>query len=221
MKEPRPVPSILRFGAFELDPRAGELRKHGMKVRLQGQPIEILAMLLECPGEVVTREELQERLWSADTFVDFEQGLNAAIKRLRAALDDEADNPSFIETLPRRGYRFIATVEEIIRPSRLAQAPASVLVGQVSVLRDDGSSPFVLAPVDEDSLREKEKLEAANDDLGLSMLIASRKILLLPSGTKVRVLESRQPHPSYQVRILEGEYVGETALVPRKHLEGV
>jgi TolB-like protein/DNA-binding winged helix-turn-helix (wHTH) protein len=104
------VPPTLRFGVFELDPRAGELRKRGMKVRLQGQPVEILVMLLERPGETVTREELQKKLWPADTFVDFEQGLNNAMKRLRAALEDDADSPHFIETLPRRGYRFIGAV---------------------------------------------------------------------------------------------------------------
>ena len=97
------VPPTLRFGVFELDPRAGELRKKGMKIRLQGQPVEILVMLLQRPGETITREELQKKLWPADTFVDFEQGLNNAMKRLRAALDDDAESPHFIETLPRRG----------------------------------------------------------------------------------------------------------------------
>jgi DNA-binding winged helix-turn-helix (wHTH) protein len=87
-----------RFGVFELDPKAGELRKKGMKIRLQGQPVDILVMLLQRPGETVTREELQENLWPADTFVDFEQGLNNAMKRLRAALDDDAESPHFIET---------------------------------------------------------------------------------------------------------------------------
>src|ERR1041385_2768316 len=110
MKESCSVPSALRFGVFELDPKAGELRKKGMKVRLQGQPIDILVLLLQRPGEIVTREELQKDLWPADTFVDFEQGLNNAMKRLRAALDDDAESPHFIETLPRRGYRFIGEV---------------------------------------------------------------------------------------------------------------
>jgi TolB-like protein/DNA-binding winged helix-turn-helix (wHTH) protein len=104
------VPQALRFGVFELDPRAGELRKKGMKIRLQGQPVEILAMLLERPGETITREELKKKLWPADTFVDFEQGLNNAMNRLRAALDDDAESPHFIETLPRHGYRFIGLV---------------------------------------------------------------------------------------------------------------
>jgi DNA-binding winged helix-turn-helix (wHTH) protein len=98
---------ILRFGVFEYDPAVGELRKQGMKIKLQGQPIEILRLLLDHPGEVVTREELQRKLWPADTFVDFEHSLNAAVKRLRDALDDSAETPRYIETLPRRGYRFI------------------------------------------------------------------------------------------------------------------
>src|SRR5215469_4463473 len=102
---------VIRFGVFELDLRSRELHKQGMRVRLHGQPVEILAMLLEQPGQTITREELQKRLWPADTFVDFEQGLNNAMKRLRAALDDDAETPRFIETLPRRGYRLIATLE--------------------------------------------------------------------------------------------------------------
>jgi TolB-like protein/Tfp pilus assembly protein PilF len=98
---------VIRFGAFELDVRAGELRKKGLKVRLQDQPLEILVMLLERLGEVVTREELRSKLWPTDTFVDFDHGLNKAVNRLRVALGDSAENPRFIETLPRRGYRFI------------------------------------------------------------------------------------------------------------------
>src|SRR5438105_14625444 len=100
----------MRFGAYDFEPYSGELRKEGMRVRLEGQPVAILRMLLERPGELVTREELQKQLWPADTFVDFEHSLNAAIKRLRAALNDSADHPRYIETLARRGYRFIAPV---------------------------------------------------------------------------------------------------------------
>jgi TolB-like protein/DNA-binding winged helix-turn-helix (wHTH) protein len=111
MKDSSSTSPTLRFGVFELNPRSGELRKQGIKVRLHGQPVEILGMLLEQPGESITREELQKKLWPADTFVDFEQGLNNAMKRLRAALDDDAENPRFIETLPRHGYRFIGAVD--------------------------------------------------------------------------------------------------------------
>ncbi len=97
----------MRFGAFEVDPRAGELRKHGIRIKLREQPFQILLMLLERPGEVVTREELRAKLWPADTFVDFDHGLNAAVNKLREALGDSAEAPRYVETLPRRGYRFI------------------------------------------------------------------------------------------------------------------
>src|SRR5713226_1489804 len=106
-----PSPRVVRFGIFELDVRSGELWKHGHKVRLEGQPVQVLICLLESPGELVTREELHRKLWPADTFVNFEHGLNAAIKRLRQALSDSADNPRFVQTLPRRGYRFIAPIQ--------------------------------------------------------------------------------------------------------------
>ena len=114
----KPSSNVRRFATFEVDLRARELRKGGIRIRLQDQPFEILAVMLERPGEVVTREELRERLWPAGTFVDFEHSLNAAIKRLRAALGDDADNPRFVETLHRRGYRFIAAVESEGQPVR-------------------------------------------------------------------------------------------------------
>src|SRR5215831_19340532 len=100
----------LRFGVFELDLSAGELRKYGMRVRLQEQPFQVLAMLLARPGELVSREELQRKLWPADTFVDFDHSLNAAIRRLRDALGDSAENPRYVETVARRGYRFLIPV---------------------------------------------------------------------------------------------------------------
>ena len=113
--------SPIRFGIFEVDLQAGELRGQGVKVKLQQQPFQILAMLLERPGEVVTREEIQKRLWPADTFVDFERGLNRATNRLRESLGDDADSPRFIETLPRRGYRFIAQVDKLHESGRVAE----------------------------------------------------------------------------------------------------
>ena len=103
--------SVVRFGGYEFNPDAGELRRDGLRIRLEGQPVAVLKMLLDHPGELVTREELQKELWPADTFVDFEHSLNAAVKRLRAALNDSADHPLYIETLARRGYRFIAPVD--------------------------------------------------------------------------------------------------------------
>ena len=101
----------LRFGVFELDLREGQLRKHGLRVRLQEQPFQVLAILLERPGEVITREELQKKLWPADTFVDFDHGLNKAINKIRDALSDSAESPRFVETVARRGYRFLAEVK--------------------------------------------------------------------------------------------------------------
>src|SRR6476469_7607348 len=109
---------ILRFGSFEANLQAGELRKQGLKVRLQDQPFQILAMLLERQGELVTRQEIHPQLWPADTFVDFDHGLNNAINRLREALCDCSDTPLFIETIPRRGYRLIAAVTIENSPAR-------------------------------------------------------------------------------------------------------
>jgi TolB-like protein/DNA-binding winged helix-turn-helix (wHTH) protein len=102
--------AAIRFGVFEVDLRAGELRKQGVKIKLQEQPFQVLQVLLEKPGEIVTRDELRKRIWPSDTFVDFEGGVNNAIKRLREALGDRAETSRYIETLPRRGYRFIGPV---------------------------------------------------------------------------------------------------------------
>src|SRR3954467_5473657 len=104
-------PLHVRFGQFEMDESTGELCKDGIKVRLQEQPFQILQMLLEHPGQVVTRDDLRKRVWPSDTFVDFDHGINNAVKRLREALGDTAETPRFVETLPRRGYRFIANLE--------------------------------------------------------------------------------------------------------------
>ncbi len=113
----------IRFGTFDADIASGELRRNGSKVRLQEQPFQVLAALLETPGAVVTRENLRERVWPADTFVDFDHSLNTAINKLRDALGDSASNPRFIETLAKRGYRFIAPVqaEAVSIPVNLAQ----------------------------------------------------------------------------------------------------
>lgn len=102
---------IARFGLFELDLDAGELRKSGVRLRLQGQPFQVLALLLEHAGDVVTREELREKLWPADTFVDFDHSVNTTINKVREALGDSASSPRYVETLARRGYRFIAPVQ--------------------------------------------------------------------------------------------------------------
>jgi DNA-binding winged helix-turn-helix (wHTH) protein/tetratricopeptide (TPR) repeat protein len=117
-----------RFGAFEVDLRSGEVYKHGIHLKLQDQPFQVLALLLEHPGDVVTREELRQKLWPADTFVDFDTGLNSAIKKLRDVLSDSAEEPRYVETLPRRGYRFIARVENGDLP---ASAAAKIHVAPV------------------------------------------------------------------------------------------
>src|SRR5229473_3482454 len=138
MKLPSPS-CILRFGVFQINLAARELRKHGVRVRLPRQPFYILSILLEKPGEVITREEMRQKLWSADTFVDFEHGLNSAIKKVRAALGDSPDNSRYIETIPRVGYRFIAPVERV---STAAPNPSDVPVntGLIEpVLTPDGT----------------------------------------------------------------------------------
>jgi Tol biopolymer transport system component/DNA-binding winged helix-turn-helix (wHTH) protein len=112
MTLPNQTPRIIRFGVFEVDLQEGELRKSGLRIKLQEQPFQVLVILLECPGKIVTRDELRQRLWPADTFVDFDHSLNSAVKKMREALGDQPDNSRFIETLHRRGYRFIASVED-------------------------------------------------------------------------------------------------------------
>jgi len=117
---------LIRFGTFEVDLRTGELHKKGLKIKLQEQPFRILAMLLEHAGDIVTRDELRRRLWPGDTFVDFDQGLNKAVNKIREALGDSAESPRFIETLPKRGYRFIAPTNGTNRhsePTEFADDP--------------------------------------------------------------------------------------------------
>ena len=130
MPNSEPAGRILRFENFELDVRTGELRKHGVRLRLQGQPLQVLAALLQRAGDVVTREELRAQIWTTDTFVDFDHSLHNAIARLREVLGDSAEKPRYVETLPRRGYRFIAAVEagDLPAPPRVADSapPADV-----------------------------------------------------------------------------------------------
>src|SRR6266496_4897064 len=120
-------PPVIQFGVFEVDSRAGELRKNGLKIRVQQQPFELLMALLERPGEVVSREELRTRLWPNDTFVDFEHGLNAAVKRLRDVLGESAERPVFIETLAKRGYRFMGNLNGYHSvPALRAESPVTI-----------------------------------------------------------------------------------------------
>lgn len=122
------MPDLVRFGCFEVDLAAGQLRKRGIRIGLRDQPFQVLASLLEHPGQVVTRDDLRRRLWSDDVFVDFDNSLNIAIARLRTVLGDSAEHPRFIETLPKRGYRFLATVTEAASPLEHKPAPRARLV---------------------------------------------------------------------------------------------
>jgi cholera toxin transcriptional activator len=144
--------SIFRFGLFELEGSTGELRKEGItRPRVQGQPLEILLRLLSQPGEVVTREELRAQLWPADTFVDYDHSLNAAVNKLRDALNDSAENPRFIQTIPRRGYRFIASVQVAdgttapVAESRPAARPASESAAPAASLAPDEKRSYALS----------------------------------------------------------------------------
>jgi len=199
---------VVKFGVYEVDPHAGELRRNGVKIKLQEQPFQVLAMLLERPGEVISREELQRRLWPADTFVDFDHSLNAAIKRLRDALGDSADNPRFVETLARRGYRFVAPVAGAVpgggkatlmaRPGRgdFARwvAGALLVVGVCMavgwlVVRSTPATP---------GLRER-RLTANSPDLPVynAAISPNGKFLAYsdPRGVFLRALDTEESHP--------------------------
>jgi DNA-binding winged helix-turn-helix (wHTH) protein len=138
--------NLIRFGVFEADRTTGELRKAGRRIRLQDQPFRILLLLLEHQGEVVWRDELRDRIWG-ETYVDFEEGLNTAVLKLRDALGDSAANPRFIETLPRRGYRFIATAE-VVRGTPILPEPKNVPVKRpLPWLAIGGAAVTILASV--------------------------------------------------------------------------
>src|SRR5437868_2940771 len=146
MSTPQPItgPRIVRFGLFEADLQSGELRKNGVRLRLQEQPFQVLAALLESPGEVVTREQLRQKIWPADTFVDFDHSLNTAINKIREALGDTASNPRFVETLARRGYRFIAPVthENGASPPGVLAEPATAAEGNSPAFHPDLDVPL-------------------------------------------------------------------------------
>lgn len=219
MASPGRASDVVRFDVFQVDLRAGELYKAGHKIKLQIQPFRALVLMLERPGEVITREEFEKKLWPEDTFVDFDHSLNTAIKKLRQALGDDKEKPRFVETLPKRGYRFIGKLDHASLPASVeTPAPSPSCVGRLATLCGDGKLTFELLPVDDGTAAEREKLDAANDDVGLSLLIASQKLLMVPCGTQVRILEFHQPESRCQVRILDGEHYGKTALVSLKQL---
>ncbi len=142
MAVPQNNSKIVRFGVFELDLSAGELRKSGAKLRLQGQPFQVLALLLDRPGEVVTRDQLRQQLWPADTFVDFDHSLNTAINKVREALGDSASSPRYVETLARRGYRFIAPLHPTKQPEPLAAPTSTAATAQPAAFHPELHIPI-------------------------------------------------------------------------------
>src|SRR6202041_2761041 len=175
----------LRFGVFELDLRSGELRKHGLRVRLQEQPFRLPEMLLERPGEVVTREELEKRLWPAVTFVDFDLGLNKAAKKIREGLGDSAESPRFVETVSRRGYRFLAEVKDSEVPVRKPE------------LGVQPQSPAVPPAVPDHLYPPDEVAEIKNPSLSRAWKISVLLLLLVAAVLAIRKLHSwNRPAPA-------------------------
>ena len=154
----------VRFGVFELDPRAGELRKQGVRIKLQDQPYAVLLILLEKPGQLITRDELQQRLWPADTFVEFDKGIYNALKRLRETLGDEAEAPRYIETIPKRGYRFLAEVHKI------GATASSAAIGQPPTPTGPASSPGQQT-IPLGTLREQRQAKRAWISVGVTLLV--------------------------------------------------
>jgi TolB-like protein/DNA-binding winged helix-turn-helix (wHTH) protein/Tfp pilus assembly protein PilF len=193
---------LVRFGVFEVDLRAGELRKKGTRIRLQGQPYLLLITLVKRPGEVVTREELQSALWPQDTFVDFDHGLGSAVNKLRDVLGDSAANPRFVETLPRRGYRFIAPVEivgESETPPVVSDTPPAIqeaATGDLPLAGDQ--NPPTATPA------------AVRDRRPLYWKLAGFALLLLAAGLVVLIL--LRSHSSAPIRSL--------AVLPLENLSG-
>ena len=207
-----------QFGDFMVDCRAGELYRRGKKVKVQFQPMQILLALLEKPGDIVTREELRQKIWPADTFVDFEHSLNTAIKKLRQALGDRAGKSKFVETLPRRGYRFLPAVESSEEKPGTKPVKASPLEGKVVSLTAEEGNECVLALADLKAFEEWRRLKRLGDDVGVAMMITDGRLLLLSPGQTVRLLSVESTTGWCEARILEGEHWGKTALLSRESL---
>jgi DNA-binding winged helix-turn-helix (wHTH) protein len=212
------APHRVIFGPFSVDLRAGELYKGKKKIKVQQLPMQVLGALLERPGEVVERDELKSRLWPADTFVDFEHGLNTAIKKLRQALGDSTTNPRYIETLPKKGYRFAGKLQGEIEEAPARRPSPTGTVGKILYVYAEHQIECVVAPVDEPSREEWQRLQALGDDVGVSMMIAHNRLLLLEVGKPVRVLAEDGVPGWCETRVLEGEHYGKTAFLPRTAL---
>ncbi len=218
---------VVRFGVFEANRKTGELRKSGARIRLQDQPFQILLMLLDRPGEVVSREEIQHRLWPDGTFVEFEHSIGTAIKKLRQALGDDADTPRYVETLPRRGYRFIAPVE---LPAADPSLPRSETTSEA--VQESASDSVIIA-----NLIKRHKKAAIGSAAAVATLVAGTWFLLHrppePSAelTQKRLTFNSSENPVQSVAISpDGKYLaysdrtgihvkllstGEERLIPR------
>lgn len=186
---------ILRFGVFQADLKSGELRKNGVKIRLQEQPFQVLAMLLDHPGDVVTREELRQKLWPADTFVDFDHSLNTAINKLREALGDSASNPRFVETLARRGYRFIAPVQcsDRVPAATAADSPPAMATPAAASATPGVQPESVRASTATLALGKAEELPQVNRGLARGLFVAVQIMYLcfyVVSLAKLHVVEN-------------------------------
>src|SRR5246500_815418 len=190
MHEAHQIRGRLRFGVFELDLQAGQLRKHGVRVRLQEQPFQVLAMLLDHHGEVVSREELQKKLWPADTFVDFDHGLNKAINKIRGALGDSAESPRFVETVSRRGYRFLAEVKDADAAPARTPEPA-IQPHQPQPAAEDPERPNLPGKL----------AEVKNPSLSYAWKILVLVLLLMAASLAIWKLHSWN-HPSSAIRSL-------------------
>ncbi len=203
---------LIQFGIFEADLHTGELRRNGVRVRLQEQPFQILAMLLERPGEIVAREELRTRLWPADTFVDFDHSLNAAVRRLRDTLGDTAENPRFVETVARRGYRFLAPVnggahaavsEIAITPPRpthwwwIAGASALLLLVGIGAGILVGKRGSVPSPISPPITERRLTANPTEDPVSRAAISADGKFLAFSddTGSYLRQIDTGEVHP--------------------------
>jgi DNA-binding winged helix-turn-helix (wHTH) protein len=169
---------VFRFGAFEVNEATGELRKQGIRIKLHSQPFQILVMLLERPSELVTREEMRQRLWGEDTFVDFDHGLNTAVNKLREALGDFASQPRHVETVSGKGYRFIAPVTLAAPASKASVEPVAVVRDAVASIANSGPASPV-APLDDGLERFRGTLLAAPHELPHAPRMLVRTLLLL------------------------------------------
>jgi cholera toxin transcriptional activator len=201
---PNHTNGIFRFGAYEADPGSGELRKSGIRLRVQEQPFQVLLVLLERPSELVTREELRQKLWPADTFVDFDHSLNTVINKLREALSDSAANPRFIETLARRGYRFVAPVEFVDKHS--AVSPTAIVASSIEI-SEEAVSPK--SPASAAVLTRREDVPAVRRQYVrllfflIQVMYLSFYVVALSQLTRVQeLLEQTLGYPAWAMALL-------------------